>query len=142
MILTKECDFNIYEPTILDECPVIEMQKEFFSTNCKFNGTNNLDVFNNYIDWLANAINQTHFYNFCGIGSKKLTYLVNINNNLIGMFELIIYTNTQNYRSAHIIQCIRPSCRRLGYSKPLTKKIIHECWTFKKTENSPFFYLF
>ena len=130
MILTKACDFNIHEPTILDECSVIEMQKEFFNTNCKFNGTSNLDLFNNYIDWLANTINQGYFYNFCGISGKKFTYLVTINNHLIGMFELIIYINSQNQQSAHIVECIRPSCRRLGYSKPLIKKAIFECLSF------------
>ncbi len=135
-MITKELDFTIHEPNILDEKAVLEMQQEFFNTNCKFNGTSDLNLFNNYIDWLANTINQTHCYNFNNMPGSKLTYLATINHTLVGMLEIVCYTNINNINCAHIIECIRPFCRRLGYSKPLLKKAIEECNSFGIRKNN------
>lgn len=129
-MISKQPIFNLKYPSILDEQSIMRMQQEFFNTNCKFNGTSNLDLFNNYIDWLANTINQSNNYKFNNTSCKKFTYLAIINKSLIGMVEIIAYTNPANQKSAHIIECIRPSCRRLGYGKPLIKQAIQECLSY------------
>lgn len=127
MITNDLNNISLYKPNILDDSKVMDMQKEFFNTYCKFSGTCNLNLFDNYIDWLAHTINQTHQTDFCN-NSIKYTYLVSNNNALIGMVEIIIYHDTiLSQTHAHIIECIRPSCRRKGFGKPLIKKAIQEC---------------
>ncbi len=122
-------NINLRKPNILDCNRVMEMQKEFFATHCKFNGTSNLNLYHDYIDWLANAINQTHKAEFNNNpNSIKYIYLVISNNQLIGMVEIIVYYDTYSLQNhAHIVECIRPSCRRKGFGKPLMKKAIQEC---------------
>ena len=84
-------DITLCKPNILDCNNVMEMQSEFFNTHCKFNGTCDLHLFNDYIDWLANTINQTHQTQFNNNpNSIKYTYLVKYQNSLIGMVEIII----------------------------------------------------
>lgn len=130
--------FELREPTILDEKLVLNMQQEFFNTNCKFNGTSDLNLFNNYIDWLANSINQRRNYSFHEFFGKKYTYLATLNGDLIGMLEIIFYSQ-QSESYAHIIECIRPIYRRQGYGKPLLKRAMHECCSFGiKKENISF----
>lgn len=117
------------EPSIIDEKMVLDMKKEFVSTYCKFNGTNNLNLYSDYIAWLAHTINQTHCTSFEQYNNAvKLTFLVEdiVINQLIGMTEIILY-NYSNVKRAHVITCIRPSSRRKGYGKVLTKKSVYEC---------------
>lgn len=117
------------EPSIIDENTVLDMKKEFMSTYCKFNGTNDLNLYSDYIEWLAHTINQTHSASFAEFDNAvKLTYLVtdSTTTQLIGMIEIILYTLSRT-RHAHVIICIRPSARRKGYGKVLTKKSIYEC---------------
>lgn len=127
LIDIKELKFN--EPSILDGAKVMDMRQEFLSTFCKFNGTCNLDLYEDYIEWLAHTIKQTHSTIFNNENNAtKTTYLINIDNTLIGMVEIIFYVKTHtNIQHAHIIECIRPLCRRKGYGKPLLKKAIYEC---------------
>lgn len=135
-------DIKLEEPTILDNLAVMEMQKEFLTTSCKFNGTCDLNLYNNYIEWLAHTINQSHG---CEFNNKrncaKHTYLVKgLNDTLIGMVEIIFYTSDDNLKTfAHIIECIRPTQRRQGFGKPLLKKAMHECHSLGiKKENISF----
>ena len=126
-------DIIIREPSILDNYYVLEMRKEFLTTNCKFNGTCDLDKYEEYITWLAHTLHQTHSSSFNNeINCTKHCYLVTDSNNiLLGMIEIIFYTNKHTMRPhAHIIECIRPSQRRKGYGKPLLKKAIHECHSY------------
>lgn len=125
-------DIKLNEPTILDGAKVMDMRQEFLSTFCKFNGTCNLDLYEDYIEWLAYTLNQTHQTEFNNeLGASKNTYLVMVDTTLIGMVEIIFYYNySTNQRHAHIIECIRPSCRRKGYGKPLLKKVMQECHSF------------
>ncbi len=122
-------NITLREPSIIDENAVLDMKKEFISTYCKFNGTNNLNLYSDYVEWLANTIKQTHSTTFPEFDNAvKLTYLVtdSTTNQLIGMLEIILY-NLNNIKRAYVITCIRPSARRRGYSKILTKKSIYEC---------------
>ena len=130
MNITNTIDLILREPTILDGDKIFEMRDEFLSTHCKFNGTCNLDMFDNYIDWLAHTINQTHGSDFNNNPSSvKHTFLVlNLEDELIGMVEIIFYYNYKTLqRCAHVIECIRPTFRRHGLGKPLRKKAIQEC---------------
>jgi len=122
-------NIKLCRPSILDEIKVMDMQKEFFNTCCKFNGTNDLNLYSDYIDWLANTINQTHGTTFnTKSDSIKYTYLATSQDKLIGMVEIIIYYDTNSLQNhAHIIECIRPAERRKGFGKPLIKKAMHEC---------------
>lgn len=131
MIKHSYNDIIIREPTILDNYQVLEMRKEFLTTNCKFNGTCDLDLYDTYIDWLAHTIHETHKTSFNN-NSTKHTYLVtDLSDILLGMVEIIFYFKPQsNQIYAHIIECIRPSERRKGYGKPLLKKAMHECHSF------------
>ena len=129
MITNNLTSITLYKPNIADCNKVMNMQTEFFSTHCKFNGTCNLHLYRDYIDWLANTINQSHKTNFNNnTNSVKHTYLVDNNSKFIGMVEIIIYFDEKSSQTrAHIIECIRPACRRCGYGKPLMKKAIQEC---------------
>ena len=133
MIKPKCTDLKLNEPTILDCDKVLAMRQEFLNTNCKFNGTCNLDLYDKYIDWLAHTINQTHGTEFNNNPSSiKHTYLVTAPENvLIGRVEIIFYYNYQSMQQcAHIVECIRPTCRRQSFGKPLLKKAIQECCAF------------
>jgi len=126
-------DIILRSPNILDDKQIMEMQREFFATHCKFNGTCNLNLFNNYVEWLAHTINQTHGTEFNNNpSSTKHTYLVtNSQNALLGMVEIIFFYDYETAnRCAHIVECIRPIYRRQGLGKPLLKKAIHECNSF------------
>ena len=117
------------EPSITDENIVFDMKKEFISTYCKFNGTNDLNLYSDYIEWLAHTIKQTNSATFAEFDNAvKLTYLAidSTSNQLIGMIEIVLYTSSHT-RRAHVIICVRPSARRKGYGKVLTKKSIYEC---------------
>ena len=129
MITNDLNNIMLYKPNILDDSKVMALQKEFFNTHCKFSGTCDLNLFDNYIDWLAHTINQTRQTKFNNnSNSIKYTYLANNNNELIGMVEIIVYYNPDSSQNhAHIVECIRPSCRRKGFGKPLIKKSIQEC---------------
>lgn len=129
MITNNLTDITLCKPNILDGNQVMDMQKEFFNTHCKFNGTCDLNLYNDYIDWLAHTINQTHQTEFNhNPNSIKYTYLVTHNQQLIGIVEIIVYYDTNLLQNcAHIVECIRPSCRRKGFGKPLMKKAVQEC---------------
>lgn len=130
--------FKLIEPNILDGKKVMCMRDEFLSSNCKFNGTCNLDLYSNYIDWLANTLNQKSFIQFNEYSASKHTYLITTpDETLIGMLEIILYYDTINFkRKAHIVECIRPSFRRKGFGKPILKKATIECSLFGIKKNS------
>ncbi len=108
---------HFVKPNILDEIDVLDMRKEFLSAFCKFNGTCDLNLFPNYINWLAHTINETHKNN-------RYTFLIKQNSALLGALEITINPITP---TAHAILCLRPSVRRKGYSKPLGKQALYEC---------------
>ena len=121
-------EIELMEPALQHSNSVMRMRQEFLSSYCKFNGTGNLELYNKYIDWLTNAINNNHLSLFNNVNFTKLIYLVFYKTQLIGMLEIVFYYNYNIHQQcAHIIQCIRPSSRRQGYGKPLLKKAINEC---------------
>lgn len=126
------------EPTILDSEQVMDMRTEFLTTYCKFNGTSNLDIYDDYLDWLAHTIKLTNGTTFNrNDNSAQFTYLViDVDENtLLGMVEIVFYYDAElMQKRAHIVECVRPSKRRQGYGKPLLKKAIDECnsWGIKK----------
>ncbi len=127
-------EITLREPTILDVEKVMDMRKEFLNTHCKFNGTSNLNIYDNYIDWLAYTINQTQQSSFNNNSNcTKFSYLAisKEKNILIGMIEIIFYYDLNlMQKRAHIIECVRPSKRRQGYGKILIKKAIEECISY------------
>lgn len=123
-------EINLVEPALEYAIPVMEMRQEFFNCHCKFNGTCDLNLYDSYIDWLSNSIAQNYCSVFNHINCTKHVYLVFHKTQLIGMLEIIFYYNYNTHQQcAHIIECIRPSSRRLGYGKSLLKKATYECWS-------------
>ena len=123
------------EPTIIDEEMVMDLRTEFYNTNCKFNGTCDLDLFASYIDWLAYTLQHCKYNFSLAKDHTGHVFLAIKSNLLIGMVEIIEYIDLTNMkRKAHIIECVRPSQRRKGYGKLLVKKAIEECrsWGIKR----------
>lgn len=131
----KKNNLILREPTIIDENMVMDLRAEFCKTHCKFNGTNDLDLFSSYIEWFVYTLKHIK-YNYNIIKDYiSYTYLVINNDELIGMVEIIQYVNLSKMKnSAHIIECVRPSQRRKGYGKLIVKKAIEECrsWGIKR----------
>ena len=127
----SENEIKLKSPTILDGEKIMEMRNEFLATNCKFNGTCNLDLYEDYIEWLAHTINQTRHTDFGNYRASKDTYIINSKHDgFIGMIEIILYIADNTIVKAHIITCIRPSCRRKGYTKIVRKKALQQCTSF------------
>ena len=119
------------EPSITDGEMVLDLRSEFYTTNCKFNGTSSLDIFPSYVEWLANVYNNARSTNFKNSTSaNKYTYLAirEEDNRLIGMAEITYYFKpNDNMAYAHVVECIRPSERRKGYSELVIKKSTEQC---------------
>ena len=129
----SENEISFKSPTILNGSAIMEMRNEFLTTNCKFNGTCNLDLYEDYIEWLAHTLNQTHSTEWANFNNAlKHTYIVNSKHDgFVGMAEIILYVATNPVCvKAHIITCIRPSSRRKGYTKIIRKKAIQQCTSF------------
>ena len=134
MLKLIKSDFILRTPTILDENKVVNFRNEFLIKHCKFNGTCNLDQFNDYLEWLAYTISMANGCKCdtdgkCAI--KTYTYLAinKTDDALLGMCEITHYCNSSS-QHAHVIECLRPSERRKGYGDILTQLSIEECRSF------------
>lgn len=115
---------RLYEPTILDCEEVLNFRKLIFDANQKFDGTNNLDKYDDYIDWLANVINtskKSKTYDY------HPTFIAKYGDKIIGIVE-IFYNTSKNL--ADIIENINPLEARKGYGMKIIRLAINECISY------------
>lgn len=115
---------KLYEPTILDCEEVLNFRKLLFNANQNFEGTNNLDKYDDYIDWLANVINTSKK---CKAYDYHPTFIAKYGNDLVGIVE-IFYTHSKSFAS--IIENINPLEARKGYGMKIIKLAINDCVSY------------
>lgn len=115
-------NFRLYEPTILDAIDVMQFRQSIFDTKFQFKGSNDLDKFDNYIDWLAHALNASQLTSGC---FRHSTFLAKLNGEIMGIVE-IFYKNVKK-PTAHIIECINPLHAREGFGEQILKLATYEC---------------
>ncbi len=122
---TEEMIFR--KPHIFDRDIINSLRAELCASCCKFNGTSDLDLYPDYIEWLAHTLNITR-YNVDGIGYHTYMAIRKSDNKLIGMAQIQFCFNSDTLNTtAHIVECVRPSERRKGYGRLILQKGIEEC---------------
>lgn len=116
------CLIKLYEPTILDAIGVMKFRQDVFDAKFQFKGSNSLDQFDNYIDWLAHTINST--LNTAGY-PRHQTLLAKLDGEVVAIVE--IFYSVAEHTTAHIVECISPLHCRKGYGEKIVKLAIDEC---------------
>ena len=122
---TEEMVFR--KPHLFDKDIILDLRAEMLASCCKFNGTSELDLYSEYIDWLAHTLNISS-YNLDGESYHTYIAMRKSDNKLVGLAQIKFCFNHNNLTTtAHIVECVRPSERRKGYGRLILQKGIEEC---------------
>lgn len=119
-----DIELKLHEPTILDSEDVLKFRQLLFDACQKFDGTNNLDKFEDYIGWLANVINSAKKN---GKYARHCTFIARLYDKVIGILEISYSPDRQ---SANIVENINPLEARKGYGMQIIKLAINECMSY------------
>lgn len=122
---------QLCEPNILDSLDVMNFRQNVFDAKYEFKGSNHLDKFDNYLDWLAHTINNA---TSCEESVRHSTFIAKEGCEIVGIVE-ITYISNQSL-SARVLGCISPSHSRMGYGKDIMKLAICECNSHGITRNN------
>lgn len=123
-------DFRLYEPTILDALAVMKFRQAVFDTKFQFKGSNDLDKYDDYIDWLAHTINSIHSTEGC---RRHQTFLAKLDGQIMAIVEIFYFVDALT--TAHIIECINPLHAREGFGEKIIKLAIQECNSYGIRQN-------
>ena len=122
---TEEMVFR--KPHLFDKDVILDLRAEMLASCCKFNGTSDLDLYNDYVEWIAHILNISA-YNITGESYNTYIAIRKSDNKLVGMAQIKFNFNNRDLTTtAHIIECVRPSERRKGYGRLVLQKGIEEC---------------
>lgn len=113
-------------PHLFDKDIILNLRKELFNKQCKFKGTSELNLYPNFLDWLAYTLNISKFKED-GVACGTYIAIRKSDNELIGMAEIKFSSGDDLVKTAHIIECVRPSERRKGYGRLILQKGVEEC---------------